>query len=342
MASAKEWLPLDGDTLLTSDGFIFNVFGYEHPEDRVFSFLKYIPSKFKDLFNIRLLKRRWRQGDTEFLRAEKLYTAENYRGLLRTFKENLPVYVYFCPFRGKEVIAVPFSCIKRVFVPRDCLQALLKEPNRDKLQELAVKLITLISEASNIPIEDFGLHGSIALNMHGEESDIDIVVYGGDNFRRVEATINKLVGEGLLSYVFKNRLDAVRKYRVKYEGRVLMYTAVRKPEEINVRYGQYCYTPIKPVKFICKIRDDDETMFRPAIYGVECYSPLDQFSELPDEMVPERVVSMIGCYRNVARRGDKIRVSGILEQVKSTQNGKVFYQVIVGSAWGGDEYIWPL
>ncbi|MEM1883828.1 MAG: hypothetical protein QXE14_04410, partial [Candidatus Bathyarchaeia archaeon] len=106
--------------------------------------------------------------------------------------------------------------------------------------------------------------------------------------------------------------------------------------------GQYCYTPIKPVKFICKIRDDDETMFRPAIYGVECYSPLDQFSELPDEMVPERVVSMIGCYRNVARRGDKIRVSGILEQVKSTQNGKVFYQVIVGSAWGGDEYIWPL
>lgn len=342
MASAKEWLPLDGDTLLTSDGFIFNVFGYEHPEDRVFSFLKYIPSKFKDLFNIRLLERRWKQGDTEFLRAEKLYTAENYRELLRTLKENLPTYVYFCPFRGKEVIAVPFSHIKRVFAPRDCLQTLLKRPDRDRLQELAVKLITFISEASNVSIEDFGLHGSIALNMHGEGSDIDVVVYGGSNFRRVETTINKLVEEGLLSYVFKNRLDAARKYRVKYEGKILMYAAVRKPEEINVRYGQCRYMPIKPVEFICRVRDDVEAMFRPAIYGVECYSPLNQTSELPDEMAPEKVVSMIGCYRNIARRGDRIRVSGMLERVESINNGKVFYQVVVGSAVGGDEYIWPL
>ena len=42
----EKWIPRDGDTLVTKDNFIFYVFGYTHPEERVFSFLKYIPSNF--------------------------------------------------------------------------------------------------------------------------------------------------------------------------------------------------------------------------------------------------------------------------------------------------------
>lgn len=342
MALIREWVPLDGDTLLTEEGFIFSVFGYEHPEDRVFSFLKYIPSKFENLFNIRLLERRWNFHGVELLRAEKLYTADNYKLLLRIFKENFPSYVYFCPFRRKEVISVPVNRIKRVFVPRERLQDLLKRSSRDHLQEMAVGLITLISSASGVPIEDLGLHGSIALDMHSDESDIDIVVYGGSNFRRVEVTIDKLVREGLLGYVFKNRLDALRRYRIRYKDRIFMYTAVRKPEEIRCWYGQYYYLPIKSIKFTCRVKDDDEAMFRPAIYRIEDYSPLDPESKLPSDMVPEIVVSMIGCYRNIARRGDRIMVSGILERVEDATGGKAFYQAVVGTATSGDEHIWPI
>lgn len=328
--------------MVTSEDFIFNVFGYEHPEGRLFTFLKYIPSKFRDLFNVRLLKRTWKYSGIEFSRAEKLYTAGNYRVLLKTFKENFPNYVYFCPFRGKEVISVPLSHVKKVFTPKYCLQALLERQNKDRLQEAALDLIILISDVSNVPVEDFGLHGSIALSMYSEESDIDIVVYGGNNFRRVEAAIGKLVKEGLFSYIFKNRLDAARRYRVRYKDKIFMYTAVRRSEEINVRYGQYYYTPIKPVKFTCRVRDDSEAMFRPAIYEIEDYSPTGLDSDMSGEVVPRRVVSMVGCYRNVARRGDEIRVSGILERVKDALSGDVFYQVVVGTAEGGDEYIWPI
>ncbi|MEM1514608.1 MAG: nucleotidyltransferase domain-containing protein [Candidatus Bathyarchaeia archaeon] len=332
---------LDGNTLLTDEDFIFNVFGYEHPKDRVFSFLKYFPLKLKDLFNISVLERKWIYFGVELLRAEKLYTADNYKSLIETFKKNFPNYVYFCLFRGKEVISVPLRHIKKIFVPRYCLQTLIRKSERDRLQEMAVEIIMTISSASKVPIEEFGLHGSIALDMHGDESDIDIVVYGGDNFRKVEAAIGRLVKEELFSYVSKNRLDNVRKYRVRYKNRIFMYTAVRRPEEINVRYGQYYYTPIKPVKFMCRVRDDSETMFRPAIYEVEGYSPLGMDSDLPSEIVPRRVVSMVGCYRNVARRGDMIKVSGILERVKDSSSGRVFHQVVVGTAEGGDEYIWP-
>jgi len=40
---------MDGDTFVTKDGFIMNTFGYEHPDDRVFAFLKYIPAQYKQL-----------------------------------------------------------------------------------------------------------------------------------------------------------------------------------------------------------------------------------------------------------------------------------------------------
>lgn len=341
MMPLNKWLPLDGDSIITQEGFLLNVFGYEHPEGRVFSFLKYIPSTFKDLFNIRLLERTWKYMGIELFRAEKLYTAKNYKAFLKVFKENFPDYVYFCPFRKKEIISTPITRVKEIFVPRERLQVLLKTQCRDKLQNMTLSFISLVSDASGVPLDDFGVHGSIALNMHSEESDMDIVVYGGENFRRVEAAINKLVRDGILSYVFNNKIDAARRFKGRYLGKIFMYTAVRKPEEINVRYGEHSYNSINPVRFRCKVNDDSQSMFRPAIYGIENYSPLNKRSELPKEMIPKRVVSMIGCYRNVARKGEDIKVSGMLERVENTQTGDTFYQVVVGSAVSEEEYIWP-
>jgi len=333
---------MDGDTLLTREGFILNVFGYEHPIGRVFSFLKYIPSRFKELFNIRLLERTWKYGDTELFRAEKLYTAKNYQTFLEVFRKNFPDHVYFCPYRRKEVISTPISNIKEVFVPRERLQAILTAGKRDRLQEMTLNFIQLISSESGVSIDDFGVHGSIALNMHGEKSDIDIVIYGRSNFRKVEAVVERLVRDGTLSYVFNNRLDAARRFKGRYQNKIFMYTAVRKPEEVTSRYGEYMYTPIAPVHFRCKVKDDSDAIFRPAVYKIENYTPLNRQSELLRSMVPETVVSMIGCYRNVARKGDEIKVAGMLEQVEKVQSGDISYQVVVGTAENEEEYIWPL
>ena len=55
----SHWIPADGDTYVTNEGFILNTFGYEHPPGRVFAFLKYIPAEFKDFFNVQMLKRTW-------------------------------------------------------------------------------------------------------------------------------------------------------------------------------------------------------------------------------------------------------------------------------------------
>ena len=333
---------MDGDTFVTKDGFIFNTFGYEHPEDRVFAFLKYIPAQFKKLFNVEMLERTWNFGENQLFRAEKLYTARNYQTFIEAFRKNFPPYLYYCPYRNKELITAPFELIKQVFVPKDRLVWLQNLPKHDQLQKMALDLIALISKESGVSLNEFGIHGSIALNMHAPESDIDFVVYGAENFRLVEDAIARLVNTGKLSYIAGNRIEAARKFQGKYQGKIFMYNATRKPEEVKIKYGQYRFLPLDSVCFQATVCDDTETMYRPAIYKISNYRPEDDASELDLDKIPTMVVSNIGCYRNIARTGSDIKVAGKLERVESKNSSEAFYQVVVGTATSEEEYVWPM
>jgi predicted nucleotidyltransferase len=319
-----------------------NTLGYEHPEGRVFAFLKYIPAEYQALFKVEMLERTWKFGDKKLFRAEKLYTAANYQSFIETFRKNFPDYLYFCPFRNKELINAPIKNIDQIFVPKDCLKDILKLEKLDRIQALAIELIKMLSEESGVNLSHFGMHGSIALNMHSEESDIDFVVYGSANFRVVEETIDRLVAAGTMKYIFGNKLDRARKFKGKYKDKIWMFTAARLPEEIKDKYGEYRFIPIKPLKFQCIVADDREAIFRPALYWLKNYTPSDENSRLPPEQVPACILSNIGCYRNVARTGDKIKVSGMLERIEAVQTGKATYQVVVGTATNEEEQIWPL
>lgn len=337
----KTWIPRDGDAFLTNDNFVFYTFGYEHPPNRVFAFLKYVPLKLKSHFPLEFLSRHWRLGKNELIRPKQLYTAFNFQKLLETFRRDFPDYVHFCSLRRKLLVAPLRSLIKRVYEPNQCLQKLLRKKRKDQLEAMAVELANLLSTASGVPLEGMGVHGSIALNIHSSKSDIDLVVYGARNFRKMEKAVAKLVSEGRLKYHGSHRLDRFRKHRLKFEGKNFVYTAVRKPEEVTSKYGDHRYLQIKPVAFKCTVTDDSQAMFRPAIYRITDYRPLNPASEVPKNQKPSTVVSMIGLYRNVARKGEKIEVSGFLEQVENTKTGKIHFQVVVGSGTFEDEYILP-
>ncbi len=333
---------MDGDTFVTEEGFILNTFGYEHPEDRVLAFLKYIPAKYKELFNVEMLERTWKFGENQLFRAEKLYTAKNYQTFIEAFRKNFQDYLYYDSFRNKELITAPLDRIRQVFVPKDRLVWLENLPKRDKLQQMAIDLVHLISKESNVPLKDLGMHGSIALGMHAPESDIDFVVYGTENFRLVEDAIARLVNAGQLSYIVGNRIEAARKFQGRYQGKIFMYNATKKPEQVKENFGAYRYIPLDPVRFQATVIDDTETMYRPSIYKINSFKPLDDQSELDLDQIPSQVVSNIGLYRNVARCGSEIKVAGKLERVESTSSNEVFYQVVVGTATSEEEYIWPI
>jgi predicted nucleotidyltransferase len=319
-----------------------NTLGYEHPEGRVFAFLKYIPAEYMEVFHVEMLERTWRFGEQKLFRAEKLYTAANYQSFMDTFRKNFPDYLYFCPFRGKELISAPIKNIDHVFVPKDCLQVILKLHRYDGIQALAVELISMLSKESGVSLSHFGMHGSIALNMHSEESDIDFVVYGTGNFRVVEETIDRLAAAGTLKYIFGNKLDRARKFKGKYKDKIWMFTAARLPNEVTEKYGDYQFIPVKLLKFQCTISDDTEAIFRPAIYSFKDYVAATEESKLVQEQMPNRILSNIGCYRNVVRTGDKAKVCGMLEKMENAKTGAVSYQVVVGTATSEEEQIWPL
>ncbi len=134
-----------------------NVFGYEHPADRVFAFLKYIPSRFKSLFKVSFLERVWKYQGTELFRAEKLYTAQNYQAFLAAFGDSFQEYVYFCPFREKYVISSPLASVKSVYVPKDCLHLIAGLKRKDELQKATLEFIHLLASESGIGVGDFGV-----------------------------------------------------------------------------------------------------------------------------------------------------------------------------------------
>jgi predicted nucleotidyltransferase len=340
--ATNDWIPRDGETLLTTEGFIFYVLGYEHPENRVFAFLKYIPSSVAHHFPVRFLKQKWNLDGLELSRPQKLYTAENYQKFVEALRKSFPHYLYCCPFRGKEVLSVPLDKIRKVFLPGECLQAIFSEEDKDAIQKETVELVSLLSKESGVCVEDFGIHGSVGLNMHSEYSDIDLVVYGSENFKMLEAAVNRLADECVITHVCTKKIDHARKHRGRFNDRRFVYNAVRKYEEIDAPHGKLRYTPVQNVSFSCEVVDDGENMFRPAIYPIKGYEPDDSASELAAEQVPIRVFSMIGYYRNVARAGDAVKVSGTLERVENLESGAIYYQVVVGTATREKEYIEPL
>lgn len=223
-----------------------------------------------------------------------------------------------------------------------CLQEIFKKETKDALQNVTVELVSLLSKNSQVPIQDFGIHGSVGLNMHSVYSDIDLVVYGSQNFKKLENAVNRLADEGVFSYVCTKKIDHARKHRGRYNDRRFVYNAVRKYEEIDAKHGKLKYTPVKNVSFSCEVVDDSENMFRPAIYPTRNYQPADSASELSKEQIPARVLSMIGYYRNVARKGDCVKVLGMLEHVENVETGETSYQVVVGTATREKEYIEPV
>jgi len=328
---------MDGDAFLTQDGFVFYTFGYEHPADRVFAFLKYIPLKKQKLFKIDCLTTRWKLGSLELIRPKSLYSPSNFHEYSEVFRRSFPHYLYYCPYRGKEVLCPTRDSIKRIYTPRRRFQALLEKKGKNRMQTLTLELINFLSDASGVSIDDFGVHGSIALGMETSQSDIDLVVYGAKNFRKLEAAANRLVAERVLSYTSLNEVNSTP--HKLFKGKPFICNAVRKSDEINTVYGECKYSAVAPMKFQCSVTGDDEAMFRPAIYKIRNYQPMNSESNLTPNHTPSTVVSMIGLYRNIARKDDEIEVSGVLEQIVELRTGRTGFQVVVGSGTSENEYI---
>lgn len=333
----EEWLLRDGDVILTKKGFIFYTFGYLHPEDHTVGFLKYLPLDYKELFDtkINFLKWKWKLDDIVLVRPAELYYGDT---LLSIFRKHFPEYLFFSKVFNKEVVVVPKTEIKTVFVPKIGLSQLISKENPDMLEKEAISVIKLLSKKSEVPLNSFGIHGSILLGTHNEKSDIDIAVYGSANFLKVKDSISTLVSESpKVEYLLETKYDRLRKNRGLYNSRRFVINATRQKEEFLEVYGDKIYVPLSAISFQARITDSTEAVFRPAHYKIKDFINLSSNFQ---QAIPKEVISMIGQYRDIAGIGNRIQGKGVLEEIRDIKTNKITYRIVIGSG-RANEYIKP-
>ncbi|MHA1652084.1 MAG: nucleotidyltransferase domain-containing protein [Candidatus Helarchaeota archaeon] len=333
--------PRDGDIIFTKHGFIFYAFGYDHPINKIIAYLKYIPKELQNQFNLNWIPFEWNFRNISLVRPKKLYSPKIFKEIQRVFKANYPEYLYFDPFIGKTVFVVPHHLIKIYFVPEIQLRHLLQKSNPDPLERDAIELIQMLSRKAQVPLSDFGIHGSLSTGMHTDSSDIDIAIYGAENFLRVKKTVFLLFKEKKIEYLNETSSDEIRMNKCLYKGRKFVFNGIRKIDELREEYRRFKYTPIRTLHFYCDVVESRERMFRPALYNIEDYFPADNDSILLQTHWPSQVISMIGEFRDVARRGDEVEVQGLLEKVEDLKEGNSYYRIVVGSG-RENEFIRPV
>jgi len=341
----------DRDFLSTREGFIFCVVGSYHPSDRAIGYLKYIPAP----------EGRWRKGKTRFRRVMPTYTIASLLETFNILRSSYPQYLFLSPVYNITMTAVPRKDMVKHYKPEEKLAELFKKPRLDSLQKKAVRLVSSLSKLSNAPPNNFGITGSVLLDIHNPFfSDIDITIYGAEKSHTVKNTVKRAFREGssgvdrfgreklkqwCLNKTQNHRIslaDAKKIYGRRWNIGVFDETSfsmhpVKLEEELKEKYGDKTYYPAGTVTVRAVVVDSLDSIFLPAVYGVE---------EVEIESINvniKEVVSYEGLYDSLADKGETIEAKGKLEHVLDNRTGEKYDRVLVGSPEGkGKEYIKPI
>jgi len=336
----------DRDYLITPEGFIFAVIGNLHPADRVIGYLKYVPDEFG----------KWGRDRQRFRRALQHYNVPSVLDSMRFLASKAPQYLFESSVDNVTLPAVPTDAIVEHLRPEERLLRLQTTEHHDELEDKALRLVRLISEEANVPAKFMGVTGSILARIHDPAfSDIDLVVYGLDNTLRVRnflcepsGAVGRLSGASLEKWITErvnstpltrqNAIDLLgRKWNIGLFGDTeFSVHAVHTEVEISKRYGDERYVPLGIVDATAKAIDTKESMFMPAVYGVDS---VDLKGKFPACTVG-RIVSFEGLYADIAKEGDQVSCRGKLERVESSSG--IEHRIVVGSPEArGADFILP-
>lgn len=309
---------IEGAAVETRDGMLFTVKGTVHPPGRIVAYLRYVPDPQGE---------RVRGRD----RYRRVYSIADQAAALRA---NNVSYRFEDPALGVPVDAIPRQEVVRLYDPRERLQELLRGGPSNPLEKDALALAESLKEASGAPSAALGLTGSLLFGLHTPASDVDLVVYGDRDCRRVHAALSRLLddpssaltrpqGDELAAIHAAHRADTplsaadfarLQAYKVNeggYAGRPYFVRFVKRPGETRERYGDPRFSPAGTALVEARVTDARDALFTPCRYSLDDVRCLD--GALPDDL--REVISFRGRFADQARPGQRIRASGALERV---------------------------
>lgn len=330
---------IEGYYLETTDHLLLAVKGLVHPPERVIAYLRYIPDASGE---------RERRG----LRYRRVYHFTEQRRLLRG---RYPHYRFFDPVFGTFLQGVPHQRIKRIYDPCLKLRELRNRGGLDAVEEQAFAFASLLREEARIPWEGIGISGSIMIELHTPNSDIDLVVYGTQNCRAVHEVLRTLLEnpqsgvsrldwkglEELYAFRVKNthlsfqdfaRHERRKVIQGKYRERDYFIRFIKAPEEVKEEYGDKRYSSVGRAKIKAIVTSDEGAIFTPCIYKIGDVQIIEGYAvhDLTE------VISYRGRFCEQARTDDTILAYGKVERV-SERGGVSHHRLLIGGS--PDDYI---
>ena len=317
------------DFILTTDDLFFATTTYLHPEDRIISFLRYIPDQ---------------NGDRSL--NNKQYSKVDSNQAYKFLGENFPEYLFDCEITNVQMMGVPIEKVEKLLVPTVRLREIIESQNRDKLQEKVVLLADTFHEHAGISFNKMGISGSILPGLYNPDvSDIDFVIYGLKNHRNAMEAFenikkengilkgiegeywrklyNKRIKDSSLSYEEFRWYENRKNNRGILEGTLFDILQTRDWEEINGSYGATRYEPMGSIEIECTVTDSLAAFDNPAVYKIDDVKIIEGA-----EVAISEVASYTHTYAGQAREGERITARGKLEKVIGKN---ISYRLIVGT-----------
>ena len=156
------------DFIHTKDNLFFATTTYLHPEDRILSFLRYIPDP---------------NGDRSL--NGKRYSKVDSKQAYEFLSQKFPDYLFDCDVTKVQMMGVPINRVETILHPEERLEEILNLEDPDELLKKVIKVADTFHEHAGIPYDKMGISGSTLPGLYKTaQSDVDFVVYGLQNHRK--------------------------------------------------------------------------------------------------------------------------------------------------------------
>ena len=331
----------DRDALVSKEGIIFRVMGYDHPPGAYVCDVEYAPESVYRSPDPRS-PRVGRRGE----RYYKFY----FDGGLRFVEERYPQYTVYHEPLGRRLVGLREDQVAEARLPGDGLERLYHSDRDDVVVRALREVLDYVLEVSSLGIGDFGVFGSLLHDFyHPEYSDLDFVVYGRERVRELVEVLAELYRdpsslldnefpryayyhswrfsnyspEEFLRHQERKAIYAVYKRKLRERRFKVEFEPVRDWSEIENEYERVeRIERLGWMEASIEVVDASDSYFMPSIYRVlvlEARGPRGC-----DEV--ERVISYVEEFRMQLEEGERGVVVGWLERVSLKREGD-FYQV---------------
>jgi uncharacterized protein len=330
----EDLLAREGDLIKTKSGVVFDVKGLLHPPDKVIAFPRFIPSPTGT-----------RKGNG--VTYGKVYSLDE---RFKYLQENHPELIVFDQVFGETLCEVPVDQVSCLYQPSKKLAQMRKARQLNALEAKAVKLATKLKDKTGIPWNAIGVSGSIMAGLTTSNSDIDPLVYGVENSRKVYSALQELrsdVDSGFKPYsqaelrtlyTFRSKdtqmafedfqlVESRKAFQGMFMGTDYFVRFVKDWRELSERYGDVCYRNSGYVRVAGEIDDASDALFTPCIYGLKNVEVL----EGPNLSPISEVVSFRGRFCMQGIEEEKITAQGKAELVSNQKTGETHYRLILGN-----------